>query len=164
MTVNPRRVHARVHAASTILADLVDRLPEAVRNALLESLDPAPAGNVEEVHTHRKGWIADPTGERATSRAQRNESVVGDLTDQLDTLALTLSLLLRFVERWAPTVTVATRCSGGRTVDDWSRPDCGELVETYRDNAGVVHERGHGLCANCRKRRDRFNATRNDVA
>lgn len=155
MSITPAKVRARLHADATIIANLADRLPAAVAAATLAIVEPDRGSRAEDAGIRGKGWVTDPTGEAATSRTMARDDALGNLDDQLSSLALTLSLLTAFVERWNRTEVAATRCSGGRVVDEWSRPDCHEYVETYRTADGAVRERGHGLCVSCRKRRDR---------
>jgi len=156
MSIHHTKVHAQITAASTILSDLVDQLPRAVHAANLAIIDPVQSDRprAEDAGVRSKGDHTDPTADTAIGMTIRRDNVLSDLGDQLASLALTLSLLVDFTNRWNTVDVVATRCSGGRTVDDWSRPDCSNHVEADRDNNGKYHERGHGLCSTCRRRRD----------
>jgi len=166
MTIHHTKVHAQITAASTILSDLVTRLPRAVHSANLAIIDPVQSDRprAEDAGVRSKGDHTDPTADTALGRAVRGEHILGDLGDQLSSLALTLSLLVTFADRWNAVDVVATRCSGGRTIDDWSRPDCGNNVEADRGNDGTYRERGHGLCATCRRRRDDWNRDNGEAA
>ena len=156
MSIHHTKVHAQITAASTILSDLVDRLPRAVHSANLAVIDPVQSDRprAEDAGVRSKGDHTDPTADTAIGRTVRRDNILSDLVDQMASLALTLSLLVDFTNRWNAVDVVATRCSGGRTVDDWSRPDCGNNVEADRGDDGKYRERGHGLCATCRRRRD----------
>ena len=159
MSIHPRQVAARTTAAAGVLNDLVARLPVAVHNAGRADHDhDRPRG--EDAGVRSKGSHSDPTAAAALGRVSHDH--LGDVVDQLDSLALTLALLTSFAERWDKVTVKAQRCSGGRTVEDWSRPNCGEWVETYRTADGKQHERAHGLCVGCRRRRDRWLQSHDD--
>ena len=166
MSIHHTKVHTRITAASTILADLVDRLPRAVHSANLAIIDPVQSDRprAEDAGVRSKGDHTDPTADTAIGRTIRRDNILSDLVDQLASLALTLSLLVDFTNRWNAVDVVATRCSGGRTIDDWSRPDCGNNVEADRGDDGKYRERGHGLCATCRRRRDDWRRDHGEVA
>ena len=166
MSIHHTKVHAQITAASTILSDLVDRLPRAVHSANLAIIDPVQSDRprAEDAGVRSKGDHTDPTADTAIGRTVRRDHILSDLVDQMASLALTLSLLVDFTNRWNAVDVVATRCSGGRTIDDWSRPDCGNNVEADRGDDGKYRERGHGLCATCRRRRDDWKRDNGEVA
>ena len=166
MSIHHTKVHAQITAASTILSDLCDRLPRAVHSANLAIIDPVQSDRprAEDAGIRSRGDHTDPTADTAIGRTIRRDNILSDLVDQLASLALTLSLLVDFANRWNAVDVVATRCSGGRTVDDWSRPDCGNNVEADRGDDGKYRERGHGLCATCRRRRDDWRRDNGEAA
>jgi len=166
MSIHHTKVHAQITAASTILSDLVDRLPRAVHSANLAIIDPVGSDRprAEDAGVRSKGDHTDPTADTAIGRTVRRDHILSDLVDQMASLALTLSLLVDFTNRWNAADVVATRCSGGRTIDDWSRPDCGNNVEADRGDDGKYRERGHGLCATCRRRRDDWKRDNGEAA
>ena len=166
MSIHHTKVHAQITAASTILSDLVDRLPRAVHSANLAVIDPVQSDRprAEDAGVRSKGDHTDPTADTAIGRTVRRDNILGDLADQLSSLALALEPLVEFANKWNAVDVVATRCSGGRTVDDWSRPDCGNNVEADRGDDGKYRERGHGLCATCRRRRDDWKRDNGEVA
>lgn len=162
MTITPRRTRTQIAASASVLESLARRLPAAVHAAHqainhpeLEHDKPRP----EQTGT-RKGWITDPTGETAIARHARESRILDDLDQQLESLKLTLILLTGFADRWAPNEGVRTRCHGGRTVDEWSDPSCTNWAETWMRADGTEAVRGDGLCATCRKRKERHERQR----
>ena len=167
MSIHHTKVHAQITAASTILSDLVDRLPRAVHSANLSVTQPDRDDDKperEDAGIRSKGEHSDPTGNIAVGQMTHRDNILSDLVDQMASLALTLSLLVEFANKWNAVDVVATRCSGGRTIDDWSRPDCGNNVEADRGDDGKYRERGHGLCATCRRRRDDWKRDNGEAA
>jgi CheY-like chemotaxis protein len=93
--------------------------------------------------------------------------IAADIETALESLKITTALMVSWCEEHAPVIVEHPRCTGGRTVDEWSRPDCTELVDYSTRADGSVSYRGDGLCVACRKRRQRWEydqAHREDVA
>ena len=166
MTIHHTKARAQITASHTILTSLLERLPRAVHAANLAVIDPVQSDRprAEDAGIRSRGDHTDPTADTAIGRTVRRDNILSDLVDQMASLALTLSLLVDFTNRWNAVDVVATRCSGGRTIDDWSRPDCGNNVEADRGDDGKYRERGHGLCATCRRRRDDWKRDNGEVA
>jgi hypothetical protein len=158
MTITPNRSATRIAAARSMLDNLHARLPHAVAAALIgyhPGNDDRP--KAEDAGIRGKGGHGDPTADAALAAARRREEHLDDLEQQLASLGLTIGLLVDFCDRWAPLVSDHPRCSGGGTVEPWTRPGCTSLVGYTRANGGGIHLRGDGLCDACRKRRDRWN-------
>lgn len=136
MTLTPRRTANQIHAAQTILERL-DRLPAAVA-----AVHDAVAYAARTGGPRPKNEISDPTGAAAVSSTTMHERVLSDLDDQLRSLALTLSLLTSFVERWAPQAVDHPRCN---------TTACEDYVEHSVRNDGSISYRGSGKCVKCRK-------------
>ena len=158
MSTNPRRIRAQLAVSSGVLDSLSRRMPAAVGAARI-AIDAGPETPARE-GGRRKGWVVDPTGERATSRVDASDAILGDLEQQIDTLLLTLALLSRFADQWAPILGDRTRCHGGRTVDAWSDPGCTAWADTWLRADGTESVRADGLCMACRKRKERWERAR----
>lgn len=164
MTIHHRQVHARLHAASSILSDLVDRLPRATHAATLAIIEPTDDDRprAEDAGIRSKGAITDPTGDTAIGQGIRRDHIMGNLADQLDSLALTLSLLMAFAERWTQPTTIAggdhRRCGEFTprpdTIADWFDATC-DRPAMGRGSGGSWHWDSHGLCEACYQRRRR---------
>jgi hypothetical protein len=143
MTLTPTRTANQIHAARTILERL-DRLPDAVSNALLAVQ--SVHAKIDTMGRRQQGVISDPTQSAALGQIERYEREVENLDDQLRTLALTLSLLRDFMETWAPVAVDHPKCVTA---------GCGAYVEHSVRNDGSISYRGTGTCVNCRRRAER---------
>ena len=157
------KVHTQLAAAGVIIANLSQRLPQAVTNARLAALDPKSINDrpvAEDAGIRGKGGHSDPTCDQALSEIGYDERVFELFEANLDTLKLCLTNLIQFSDQWAPNAGVRIRCHGGRTVDEWSDPTCSNWAELTASG----NMRGDGLCSSCRKRRDRWERKRAEVA
>ena len=163
MSIHHTKVHAQITAAHTILSDLVDRLPRAVHSANLAVIDPVQSDRprAEDAGVRSKGDHTDPTADTAIGRTVRRDNILSDLGGQMASLALTLSLLVDFTNRWSPRDTVGgdyRRCGAHTprpdTVADWFDATC-ERPAMGRGGAGAWHWDSHGLCEACYQRRRR---------
>src|SRR6056297_1034733 len=136
MPITPRHTARRLHAAQTLLANVTDGLPYAVA-AIHAHID---TGGDHERPEDATGVAtsghSDPTGQTAISRLGAYERHLDAVSVGLNALALELGRLADISARWAPDVDMAAikaewRCTGGRTIEPWSKPECGELVEGY---------------------------------
>jgi len=152
---HPRHTSSRVHVAGTAAVDIADRLFVAIGNARLAADDPPSLSDrpvAEDAGIRGKGHISDPTAQRALQAIGVDERVFELMLANVATLELAVSNLTQFCERWAPNEGDRTRCHGGRTVDEWSDPTCHNWAEL----TAAGNTRGDGLCAACRKRRERW--------
>ena len=162
MSITARHARTRLAAASTILDDLVDRLPAAVTNATLAITEPDhDKPRAEDAGIRGRHWISDPTGDTATNRTTSTDIILGDLNDQIGSLALTLSLLVTFTERWThaePAGGPHRRCGEmtprGDTIAAWFDPTCTRSA-IGRNTATGWHWDAHGLCEACYRRKRR---------
>jgi hypothetical protein len=154
MTITAKNVRVRLAASSTLLDNLSTRLVVATTNATLAMSDPIPDDRpkVEDAGIRGKGGHGDPTADAALRGLAWDDRVFELMEANLDTLALALANLMTFADHWAPIAGDRTRCHGGRTVDEWSDPTCYNWAEL----TAAGNTRGDGLCAACRKRRDRW--------
>lgn len=155
MTITPSSIRRTIGGHADTLDDLADRLAVAVRNAHLAAQDPASldtrprAENATGVKVSGHG---DPTARQAIAGIAIHETVFELFESDLEVLQVCVARLTQFAERWAPEPGVRVRCHGGRTVDEWSDPTCAN----WADLTPSGNTRGDGLCAACRKRRDRY--------
>ena len=158
MTITPKQVRTQIAASGAVLDSLSRRLPPAVHAAREWMLDPIPEGHdrAEDVGVRSKGGHSDPTGDTALKDLGNAERVFELFEANLETLKLCLANLTTFAEKWAPTLGERIRCHGGRTVDDWSDPNCANWADTYVRADGTEQTRGDGLCSKCRSRRERW--------
>ena len=159
--ITSSKVHSQLAAAGVIIANLSQRLPQAVTNARLAALDPKSINDrpvAEDAGIRSKGGHSDPTCDQALSEIGYDERVFELFEANLDTLKLCLTNLLKFAEDWAaPPAVDHPLCNAGRdSVQEWARPDCNNLAayQTYPDGRTVL--RGDGLCDACRMKKHRY--------
>jgi len=154
MTITARSVRTRLAASSTLLDNLAPRLVTAVENARLSMSDPTPDDRpkAEDAGIRGKGGHGDPTADAAMRGLAWDTRVFDAMEANMNALRDAIGALAAFCDDWAPIVGDRTRCQGGRTVDEWSDPTCHNWAEL----TAAGNTRGDGLCAACRKRRDRF--------
>lgn len=162
MTLSPVKAQRDIAGALALLANLERRLPPAIHAAQQAVVHPELVDDRERAEQtgKRKGWITDPTGEAAIGITIREERYLELLEGQLATLALTVALITRFAEQWCPILGERIRCTGGRSVEEWSNPNCNNWAATYMRNDGTEATRGDGLCDACRKRKERHERDR----
>jgi hypothetical protein len=155
MTLTPRIAARRLAATTTMLEKILRDLPPAIA-AIHVHIETGGRDTdkprVEDAGIRGIGGHSDPTGEQAIARAAAHERYLEDIEHRLTSLALTLGLLTDDCNRWTTVVAPSVRCSGGRVVDAWSRPDCTNWAA--ESSPGVP--RGDGLCDACRSRKSRF--------
>jgi hypothetical protein len=154
MTITPAKVRTQLQASSMVLESISARLVVAVTNARLAMTDPVSDDRpkAEDAGIRGKGGHGDPTADAALRGVAWDDRVFDLMEANLDTLKLALANLSAFADEWAPIAGDRTRCHGGRTVDEWSDPTCSNWAEL----TGAGHVRGDGLCAACRKRKERY--------
>lgn len=155
MTITARHARRQIEAACTLLGNLTPRIAQGIHNAHIAIDGGGDFDRPEDAGIRGKGWISDPTAQQALGRIATHERTLDDIETALETLRLTVQLMASWVDLHAPVVVEHARCSGGRTVDAWSRPDCTELVDYSVRADGSVSLRGDGLCAACRMRKHR---------
>ena len=162
MTINANRATTRITAARTMLDNLHARLPRAIHAVTVgehPGTDDKP--KAEDAGIRGINWIGDPTAAAALTAAQRRDKHLDAVERQIGDMVKAIGLLTTFCDDWAPVAkSMPSRCSGGRSVEDWSRPECNDLVELYPDG----RERAHGLCPTCRRRRDDWNRNQTTAA
>ena len=168
MTLTTSRARRQIEASCTVIANITPRIVQGIHNAQI-AIDGGGDNEpfVDMVGGRAKGSISDPTARQALGRLATRERVLDDIETALDSLRVTTASMVAWVEEHAPVIVEHPRCTGGRTVDEWSRPDCTELVDYSTRADGSVSYRGDGLCVACRKRRQRWEydqAHREDVA
>ena len=159
MVLTVRYTSRPLSTTPALLERIVVNLPKAVA-AIHEHIDngntpdddrPKP----DDAGIRGKGDHSDPTADAALAHVAAYEHHLDDIEARLATLTLTLGLLLQDCDRWVARPTLPKlRCSGGRTIDEWSRPDCTEWVPETSRGSGVL--RGDGLCDACRVRKSRW--------
>ena len=167
MTITARQTSTRVRA-TMMLVDKLAALPVAVAAIHLAIDDGTERDDdrqrAEDAGIRSKNGIGDPTGEAAIARVAKHERHLTDIEDNLATLALAAGNLCDIVNRWVTSANLApaVRCSGGRTTDEWTRPDCTDWVPETSKGSGVL--RGDGLCDACRMAKSRFERAKESVA
>jgi len=165
---SPRATSAKVHAAGRAAVDISDRLFVAITNARLASSDPKSLSDrpvAEDAGIRGKGGHGDPTADAAISRVNVDERVFELMEANVATLALAVENLTLFCEKWDARPIDHPRCNAGRdSVEEWARPDCGELAGYTTRNDGSISMRADGLCDACRMRKSRHEARRRDAA
>ena len=152
---HPRHTANEVRDIGKMFTAIAGRLEVAITNARLAADDPPSLSDrpvAEDAGIRSKGHISDPTAAAAISGIGIDERVFELMLANVATLELAVSNLTQFCERWAPEAGIRTRCHGGRTVDEWSDPTCHNWAEL----TAAGNTRGDGLCAACRKRRERW--------
>jgi len=161
--ITARLVRRQTAAAKTMLDRIAVELPMAVEIIIQridnggDDIDTGPVA--EDAGVRSKGGHSDPTADAAISRATAQAHWLDDINDQLATLALTLRLLLEPCSREVVSASNREphpRCSGGSTVDEWTRPDCTDFVSYQMRADGSYSYRGDGLCDACRMRKHRY--------
>ena len=163
MTVTARIVRRQTLAAKSMLDRVAVELPLAV-DIITRRID-AGGGDrddgpvAEDAGIRSKGGHSDPTADAALARVTAQQRYLDDIDDQLRTLALTLRLLLEPCSR--EVVSAATRedhprCTGGGSVEEWTRPDCTNYVDYSIRSDGSYSYRQDGLCGACRMARRRW--------
>ena len=156
MTITARHARRQLSATGTLLGNLAPRVAQGIHDANVTMDDGGDPGGRGSDGVRRKGWISDPTAAQALGRLATHERILDDIETALETLRITTALITAWVEHHCPTLVEHPRCSGGRTVDAWSRPDCTEFVDYSVRTDGSVSYRGDGLCVACRRRKQRF--------
>jgi hypothetical protein len=162
MTITPKHVRTQLAASSTLLESISRRLPPAVHAAHLAMTDPIPSDKVKPAASpdadsiRAKGGHGDPTADAALRELAWNTKVLDAMEANLKALRDAVGGLASFCDDWAPILGERTRCHGGRTVDDWSDPNCTNWADTYTVTTGEERVRGDGLCSKCRSKRERW--------
>ena len=167
MTLTTSRARRQIEASCTLLANITPRIVQGIHNAQIAIDGGGDNPRREDAGRRSIGTTSDPTAQQALGRLATRERDLDDIETALDSLRVTTALMVAWVEEHAPVIVEHPRCTGGRTVDEWSRPDCTELVDYSTRADGSVSYRGDGLCVACRKRRQRWEydqAHREDVA
>ena len=167
MTLTTSRARRQIEASCTLLANITPRIVQGIHNAQIAIDGGGDNPRREDAGIRSKGAVSDPTAQQALGRLATRERVLDDIETALESLKITTALMVSWCEEHAPVIVEHPRCTGGRTVDEWSRPDCTELVDYSTRADGSVSYRGDGLCVACRKRRQRWEydqAHREDVA
>ena len=164
MTITARQVHTLIQNELARLRQLDTRLPAAVTAAHQTLIDGPDQERATDAGVKSKNTITDPTGNTAVNHLANNQRIFELLEAQVETLQITLTLMVQFCDRWTPIDIDRQICHGGRTIDDWADPLCGNIVEHDTDNRGNRHYRSSGLCVSCRKRRERWERDQQVVA
>ena len=166
MTVTSSKARQQIEATCTLLGNLTPRIVQGIHNAQIAIDGGGDHDRPEDAGIRGKGMISDPTARQALGRLATRERVLDDIETALETMRITVGLMVKWCELHAPIVVEHPRCSGGRTVDAWSRPDCTELVDYSTRADGSIAYRGDSLCVACRRRKQRFESeqAREDVA
>jgi len=77
----------------------------------------------------------------------------------LRSLALTLSLLTQFVERWAPAAVDHPTCNGGPSAAPWSKQTCGQYVRSWQRADDTTAYSSLQLCTTCERRKQLHEAS-----
>jgi hypothetical protein len=167
VTITARYAARRLHAIQQMV-DKLEVLPLAI-SEIHRAIDTGPdAGpQAEDAGVRSKGSHGDPTADVAIRRTNAAERHLDDVEANLATLALAAGNLVDVVARW--TVSAANkekhpRCSGGGTVEPWTRPDCTNFVSYQIRADGGYSYRGDGLCDACRMRRHRWLKAQQEAA
>ncbi len=162
MTITARQTTTRLNATGQLFAKL-EALPLAVHE-IHRAIDTGAIHDTdrqtrEDAGIRGKGGHSDPTADAAIARTGDHERWLSDVEDNLATLALAAANLCAIVNRWVQSAANSEphpRCSGGSTVDPWTRPDCTEWVAYSVRADGSYSYRGDGLCDRCRMAKHRF--------
>ena len=164
MTITARNAHTQLAASSTLLKAIAPRVAQGI-GACRQMID--GGGDIEhreDAGVRGKNWITDPTGETAIARMATHERTLEDVEQYLDTIRASVSLLVTWCDRFAPTtVTDHPRChaTGPDSVQSWARADCTDYVASTIRNDGTVSYRGDGLCDRCRQAKAKHERERN---
>ena len=167
MTITARQTSTRIRA-TIMLVDKLTALPLAVaeihRAIELGTDRDDDRPRRDDAGIRSKGGHTDPTADAAIARVAAHERHLADIEDNMATLALAAGNLCDIIGRWVTSkdVAPATRCSGGRTVDEWSRPDCDNFAAETARGSGTL--RGDGLCDRCRMAKSRHERQHEAVA
>jgi len=161
MTITARQTATRIAAIRLIVGKL-DALPLAVAE-IHRAIDDGTINERDRPHVEDAGVrsinaISDPTGQAAIAHVGAVDRHLGDVEAELARLALAAGNLADVVSRWvrsAASLEEHPRCSGGGTVEEWTRPDCAEYVSYAIRADGSLSYRGDGLCDSCRMRKHR---------
>ena len=170
MTITARQTSTRIHAIRQ-LVDKLTALPLAV-GEIHRAIDLGDTGtddrrHVEDAGIRSKGGHSDPTCDAALKAVAGYDRYLADVEDNLATLALAAGNLCDVVSRWvrsAASLEEHPRCSGGGTVDEWTRPDCTAFVDYQVRPDGSLSYRQDGLCTACRVAKHRWLKASNDAA
>lgn len=169
MTITARQTSTRIHAIRQLVGKL-DALPLAVGEIHRRIADgDFPANDrqrAEDAGVRAIGGISDPTAQAALSRLAAHERYLADVEANLGNLAAAAANLCDVVGRWvvsAVNVEEHPRCEGGRSVDEWTRPDCTNWVSYAVRADGSLSYRQDGLCDACRMAKHRWER-RSEVA
>ena len=164
MTITARQTSTRIRAVSQ-LVDKLAALPLAV-GEIHRAIDLGTADQrtddrqrAEDAGIRSRNSISDPTGERAIANVTAYERHLDDVEANLATLALAAGNLCDVVSRWVASAANREehpRCSGGQTVDPWTRPDCTNYVDYNVRSDGSFSYRQDGLCVACRSAKHRW--------
>lgn len=164
MPITAKQTRTRLTATLTLI-DKLHRLPPAVaaiHAAVDNGTDVPDRPRSEDAGIRGKGAHSDPTADTAIARAFAHERHLDDVDANLATLALAAANLVDIANRWTPASETppAARCTGGRTIDPWSRPDC----TNWAAETAAGRPRGDGLCDACRMRRHRWESAQRGAA
>jgi len=159
-TIDHRGAHIRLRQLQTQVSELLRVLPPIIAEQHRSLADGWPGSGDG---TGVKGSSSTSSTEAAAmSRLQKitgDERADGldDVADWLSNATTGLRLLSEWCAKRTPKVDIAAeRCNGGApSIEDWTRPDCTNLVDYYAVASGAHRLRGDGLCSACRKRKER---------
>jgi hypothetical protein len=171
MTITARLARRQLSAARTLFDRIHDELPLAI-DIIHVRVDRGGSPDddrprADDAGIRSIGGHTDPTGDAAISRVTAHEHWLADIEDQLRTLALTLRLLVEPCSREVASAAGSEphpRCSGGSTVEEWTRPDCTAFVDYSVRTDGSYSYRQDGLCTSCRVAKHRWQAKADEVA
>jgi hypothetical protein len=171
MTITARQTSTRIHAIRALVAKL-DALPLAV-GEIHRAIDLGTINErgddrqkAEDAGVRSKGGHTDPTGEAACAHVANVDRHLSDVESNLANLAVAAGNLADVVSRWvrsAAALEEHPRCTGGGTVDEWTRPDCTAYVDYQLRADGTYSYRQDGLCTACRVAKHRWLKTSNDA-
>lgn len=171
MTLTTRQTTARIHAIQTLVDKLtalplaVHEIHRAIDDGTINERDDRP--RPVDAGVRSINGISDPTGQAAISHVTAVDRHLADVEANLTALALSAGNLCDVVSRWvrsAASLEQHPRCSGGGTVEEWTRPDCQNYVSYQVGIDGSYRYRGDGLCDACRMRRHRWLRQADDVS
>jgi hypothetical protein len=162
MSITDRHARRQIEASCTLLTNITPRIVQGIHNAHVALDGGGDHEHREDAGIRGKGWISDPTAQQALGRIATHERILDDIETALETLRVTTALMVAWVEAHAPVKVDGERCSGGRTVDAWSRPDCTNWVAEYTRPDGTRALRADNLCDACRMRKYRHEKDQQD--
>ena len=179
MTITARHARRQIEATCTLLANITPRIAQGIHNAHVALDGGGDNQHREDAGIRGKGWISDPTAQQALGRIATHERILDDIETALDTMRLTVQLMVTWVELHAPVEIPEQRRCGEFTprdikLEEWytTANRLGRVPVSCQSGAwydtldgGKISWRSHGLCSSCYSlRRDWLRRQESDVA